>query len=531
MSVKTALLNTWEDVKSDLRRQVGDDTFTSWIEPLDFKSSKAGVITLSAPNRFFATRVETSLDDRIHAAWRKTDPGVRRIVYKVSRGTPATGNDNSQKQATPSLDRAMMAEEPGAPAPGRSRKVSARSKSAAKTVKPRRSSSTQSKAVEGDSPAPKRSTRKSAKPKQAPEAEAIPAAPRSEQEAAPMKSIKVSDRLHFDNFVVGRPNEFAFAAAKRVSEAETTPFNPLFLHGGVGLGKTHLLHAIARRRQELYPHEKILFVSAESFLLEFVSALRHHDMVTFKEMFRSVDMLIVDDVQHIMGKHRTQEEFFHTFNALADDRRQIVLSADSSPSDLENVDERLRSRLGWGLVADLHPTDYELRLGILETKTEEAMRLTPDLEVDPKVLDFLAHRISANVRVLEGALIRLFAHASMAKRPATIEMAQRVLEDLLKKSNRKVSVEEIQRKVAEHFNIRMSDMHSARRARSVARPRQIAMYLAKQLTQKSLPDIGEKFGGRDHSTVIHAVKRVTELRTLDSAFDDDVERLRRALEG
>ncbi|MBX2853796.1 MAG: chromosomal replication initiator protein DnaA [Rhodobacteraceae bacterium] len=533
MSVKTALITTWEDVKSDLRRQVGDDTYTSWIEPLDFKSIKGGVVTLSAPNRFFATRVETSLDDRIQAAWRKTDPAVRRIAYKVGRKATATGNDNIAKQPATSANR-VLAEEEAASSIGKGRKPRAKPRAAEKTAKTRKTNkaaSTANESAEGEAQAPKRSSRRTAKSVTTPELGVIPATARSEQEASPMKSIKVSDRLHFDNFVVGRPNEFAFAAAKRVSEAETTPFNPLFLHGGVGLGKTHLLHAIARRRQELYPHEKILFVSAESFLLEFVSALRHHDMVTFKEMFRSVDMLIVDDVQHIMGKHRTQEEFFHTFNALADDRRQIVLSADSSPSDLENVDERLRSRLGWGLVADLHPTDYELRLGILETKTEEAMRLTPDLEVDPKVLDFLAHRISANVRVLEGALIRLFAHASMAKRPATIEMAQRVLEDLLKKSNRKVSIEEIQRKVAEHFNIRMADMHSARRARSVARPRQIAMYLAKQLTQKSLPDIGEKFGGRDHSTVIHAVKRVTELRTLDSAFDDDVERLRRALEG
>ena len=535
MSVKTAVNTTWEDVKSDLRRQVGDDTYTSWIEPLGFKSIKAGVVTLHAPNRFFATRVETSLDDRIHSAWKKTDPGVRRIVYKVGRGTTATGNDNTAKQPVAETKRAQPEEEaPLFADADKNRKGASKSRSTARTPKSRKSSKSaaaNAAATELDAPAPKRSSRKATKPAPTPELETVPAVARSEQESAPMKSIKVSDRLRFDNFVVGRPNEFAFAAAKRVSEAETTPFNPLFLHGGVGLGKTHLLHAIARRRQELYPHEKILFVSAESFLLEFVSALRHHDMVTFKEMFRSVDMLIVDDVQHIMGKHRTQEEFFHTFNALADDRRQIVLSADSSPSDLENVDERLRSRLGWGLVADLHPTDYELRLGILETKTEEAMRLTPDLEVDPKVLDFLAHRISANVRVLEGALIRLFAHASMAKKPATIEMAQRVLEDLLKKSNRKVSIEEIQRKVAEHFNIRMSDMHSARRARSVARPRQIAMYLAKQLTQKSLPDIGEKFGGRDHSTVIHAVKRVTELRTLDSAFDDDVERLRRTLEG
>lgn len=336
----------------------------------------------------------------------------------------------------------------------------------------------------------------------------------------------LDSRLRFERFVVGKPNEFAYAAARRVAEASAVPFNPLFLYGGVGLGKTHLMHAIAWSIRERDPRRTVIYLSAEKFMYRFIRALREHNTVDFKEQFRSVDVLMIDDVQFIGGKDSTQEEFFHTFNALVDQGRQIVISADKSPSDLEGMEERLKSRLNCGLVADIHATTYELRLGILQSKAEQAK-----IEMPPRILEFLAHRITSNVRELEGALNRVVAHSQLVGRDLTLETAQEVLHDLLRANDRRVTIEEIQKRVAEHFNIRVSEMHSARRSRSVARPRQIAMYLSKQLTTRSLPEIGRKFGGRDHTTVIHAVRKVDELRELDSTFAEDVELLRRMLEG
>ncbi|MCZ6605158.1 MAG: chromosomal replication initiator protein DnaA, partial [Alphaproteobacteria bacterium] len=291
------------------------------------------------------------------------------------------------------------------------------------------------------------------------------------------------------------------------------PFNPLFLYGGVGLGKTHLMHAIAWHIYRRNPDRRVMYLSSIKTTMD------------FKEQFRSVDVLMIDDIQFIAGKDSTQEEFFHTFNALVDQNCQIIVSADKSPNDLEGMEERLRSRLGWGLVADIHPTDYELRLGILQAKAEQL-----GLDSQPKVLEFLAHRITSNVRELEGALNRIVAHSSLVGRAVSLDTTQEVLQDLLRANDRKVTIEEIQKKVAEHFNIRFADMHSARRARAVARPRQVAMYLSKQLTSRSLPEIGRKFGGRDHTTVMHAVRKIDELRSTDSSFNEDIELLKRMLE-
>ena len=339
-------------------------------------------------------------------------------------------------------------------------------------------------------------------------------------------SAPLDERFTFDQFVVGKSNEFAYAAARRVGEASTVPFNPLFLYGGVGLGKTHLMHAIAWHVREATPDRSVLYLSAEKFMYRFIRALREQNTVDFKEQFRSVDVLMIDDVQFIAGKDSTQEEFFHTFNALVDQGRQIVISSDKSPSDLEGMEERLVSRLNCGLVADIHATTYELRLGILQSKAQKLGAMVPT-----KVLEFLAHKITSNVRELEGALNRVVAHAQLVGRDISLETTQEVLHDLLRANDRRVTIEEIQKQVSSHFNIRISDMHSARRARSVARPRQVAMYLAKQLTTRSLPEIGRKFGGRDHTTVMHAVRKVDELREHDSSFKEDVELLRRMLEG
>ena len=332
-------------------------------------------------------------------------------------------------------------------------------------------------------------------------------------------------RFTFDNFVVGKPNELAFAASQRVAESEDVTFNPLFHYGGVGLGKTHLMHAIGWKIKEKSPDRKVIYLSAEKFMYQFVRALRYKDTSAFKEQFRSIDILMIDDVQFISGKDNTQEEFFHTFNALIEQNRLIVISADKSPSDLDGVQERLKSRLGCGLVADIHPTTYELRLGILIEKAQKR-----GVEIPSRVLEFLSHRIVSNVREMEGALNRLVAHATLVGTSITVETAQVVLQDLLKSNNRKITIEEIQKKVAEHFNIRLTDMHSPRRSRSVARPRQIAMYLAKSITSRSLPEIGRKFGGRDHTTVMHAVKKIEELKQEDNNFNEDIELLKRLID-
>lgn len=353
---------------------------------------------------------------------------------------------------------------------------------------------------------------------------ASPAALR-ETEAQNNISAPLDPRFTFENFIVGKPNELAFAAARRCAEAETAPYNPLFLYSGVGLGKTHLMHAIAWHIRQTRPEKRAVYLSAEKFMYQFIRALRFRDTVAFKEQFRSVDVLMIDDVQFIAGKDSTQEEFFHTFNALVDQNRQIVISADKSPNDLEGMEERMKSRLGWGLVADIHPTTYELRYGILQAKADELK-----IDIPPKILEFLAHKITSNVRELEGALNRIVAYANLVGRPITLETTQDVLHDVLRANDRKVTIEEIQKRVAEHFNIRLSEMYSSRRARAVARPRQIAMYLAKQLTARSLPEIGRKFGGRDHTTVMHAVRKVEELKATDNGFSEDVELLRRMLE-
>jgi len=374
--------------------------------------------------------------------------------------------------------------------------------------------------------APKRASSEASKPG---EAELMNGA-RSGSRETLISAAPLDQKFTFDSFVVGKPNELAHAAAKRVAEGGPVTFNPLFLYGGVGLGKTHLMHAVAWELRETRPDLNVIYLSAEQFMYRFVQALRERKMMDFKELFRSVDVLMVDDVQFIAGKDSTQEEFFHTFNALVDQNKQIIISADRAPGEIKDLEERIKSRLQCGLVVDLHPTDYELRLGILQSKVEVQKAQYPGLEIDSGVLEFLAHRISTHVRVLEGGLTRLFAFASLVGRPITMELAQDCLADVLRASERKITVEEIQRKVSEHYNIRLSDMVGPKRLRTYARPRQIAMYLCKQLTSRSLPEIGRHFGGRDHTTVMYGVRKIEDLRGKDGQIAEDVEILRRMLE-
>jgi len=468
----------WDRVKVRLRDEVGDAAYRSWLRPITLHGVNDGDVKLALPTRFMRDWVATHYAERIRTLWGVENPGIRNveIVVGAVRATAAP--------PAPPASAAAVAE-PAAVASPPARVVAASAAVAAGASPP----------VNGNSDIDE-------------------------------LGAQLDPRFTFKNFVVGRPNEFAYAAANRVADAEVVSFNPLFLYGGVGLGKTHLMHAIAHRIREGNPHRSVLYLSAEKFMYRFIRALRTQDTMSFKEQFRSVDVLMIDDVQFIAGKDATQEEFFHTFNALVDQGRQIVISADKSPSDLEGIEERLRSRMACGLVADIHATTYELRLGILHSKAEQMGVIVPQ-----KVMEFLAHKITSNVRELEGGLNRVVAHSQLVGRAITLESTQDVLQDLLRASDRRITIEEIQKKVAEHFTIKLAEMSSARRSRQVARPRQIAMYLAKQLTSRSLPEIGRKFGGRDHTTVMHAVKKVEELKESDHNFAEDVELLRRMLQG
>lgn len=334
-------------------------------------------------------------------------------------------------------------------------------------------------------------------------------------------------RFTFDNFVVGSPNELAYAAALMVAESDeaVTKSNPLFLYGGVGLGKTHLMHAIAWHCHLKNPNRKVLYLSAEKFMYRFIKALRNKDVMAFKDEFRSVDVLMIDDIQFICGKESTQEEFFHTFNAIIDNNKQMVISCDRSPTDLDNVEDRIKSRLGWGLVADVHSTTYELRVGILDSKLEKM-----GIQISKSVIDFLASKITSNIRELEGALNKVIAHSTLVGREVTLENTQDILRDLLRSNERVINIEDIQKKVASRYNIKVSEMSSARRLRSIARPRQIAMYLSKNLTSKSLADIGAHFGKKDHTTVMHGVKKVECLMLTDADFREEITLLTRILQ-
>jgi chromosomal replication initiator protein len=357
----------------------------------------------------------------------------------------------------------------------------------------------------------------------------IPAPPVAEEPAAGegLYAVALEPRYRFENFVVGKANEVAFNAARTLSAAENVAFNPLFLHGGTGRGKTHLLHAIGHEFHRLRPRAKIIYMSAEKFMVEFVAALRANETIQFKQQLRSADLLMIDDVQFIAGKESTQEEFFHTMNEIISAGRRLVISSDRAPQDLDGIEPRILSRLSWGLVADINQADLELRLNIILKKLEAL----PDVAVPEEVVMFLAKRISSNVRELEGALNRIAAYASMQNRAIDLDFVTEVLASTLRANQRRISIDEIQTRVSEHFRIRKAEMTSARRSREVARPRQVAMYLSKQLTPRSLPEIGRRFGGRDHTTVIHAVRQIEKLRAQDPELDSDIRLLTRQLEG
>ncbi len=330
----------------------------------------------------------------------------------------------------------------------------------------------------------------------------------------------------FESFVEGKSNQFAVAAARQIAENPGRAYNPLFIYGGVGLGKTHLMHSVGQLIQERNPRARVAYVHSERFVNDMVRALQHNTINEFKRQYRTLDALLIDDIQFFVGKERSQEEFFHTFNALLEGQQQVILTCDRYPKEVEGLEERLKSRFGWGLTVPIEPPELETRVAILMKKA-----MAESVDLPNEVAFFIAQRVSSNIRELEGALRRVAANAQFTGQSVTLENAREWLKDILARQDRLVTLDNIQKTVADYFHVRVGDMLSKKRSRSIARPRQVAMSLAKGLTTHSLPEIGDAFGGRDHTTVLHACRKVLELRGLDPRFEEDYQTLTRALTG
>ena len=358
--------------------------------------------------------------------------------------------------------------------------------------------------------------------------QAAPTAPaRSGQAKLDFESTEhqLNPRYTFDTFVVGKSNEFAHAASRAVAEQPSKAYNPLFLYGGVGMGKTHLMHAIGHAIKKRNPAMRLSYVSAEKFTIEVINSLRFDRMISFRERFHTVDVLLVDDIQFIAGKERTQEEFFHTFNALYEQQKQIVISSDCLPKDINSIEERLRSRFEWGLIADIQPPDLETKIAILQKKAENEHFQLPD-----DVAEYIARAIKSNVRELEGALTRLMAYATLTGATISLATAQQVLRNIIASQEKRVTIDLIQKRVSEHFALREQDLKVRSNTRAIAFPRQVAMYIVKQLTTASLPEIGRQFGGKHHTTVLHSINKIEELRRSDKDLNRVITRLMDALQ-
>ncbi|MBM6579188.1 chromosomal replication initiator protein DnaA [Microvirga sp. BT689] len=471
----------WSRVKRRLRAELGEDIFASWFGRLELDSVVEGCAYLTVPTRFLKSWIESHYADRVLALYRSETGDVERVSIGV-RST--LGRDAT------ALRRASEA--------------------------PRSASPTPTMAM----------------PSMAGEVKSSSAAPSHEErsENGELGGAPLDSRLTFESFIVGRSNALAHAAADRIAHAQNGQaiYNPLYFHAGVGLGKTHLLHAIghAVRAQG----RRVIYLTADRFMYGFVASLKAQTSLAFKERLRGIDLLIIDDVQFIQGK-QIQQEFGHTLNALIDAGRQIVIAADRPPADLENLDERVRSRLAGGLVVEVSALDEALRTSILTTRIEGLKAIHPTFEVGPNVIAYVARAITANGRDLEGAVNRLLAHATLTGSAITLETAETAIRDLVRnREPKRVKIEDIQKLVASRYNVSRSDILSERRTAAVVRPRQIAMYLSKVLTLRSLPEIGRRFGGRDHTTVLHAVRKIEKALGEDHALSDEVELLKRMLQ-
>jgi chromosomal replication initiator protein len=463
----SALAQAWACVRANLRLSAGARLFDQWLAPIALVDGPdTQDIRLTLPSAFMTTWVKSHYADRLLHEFRAVLPGVRSVEI-----------DTAPRAASVQVIAAPVATSAPVPAP-----VAVAPVAAAPIV--------QDAGEAGERPA-------------------------------------LDPRLTFDRFVVDPSNMVALNAARALAQPGPVRFSPLFLHGGTGQGKTHLMNAIAHDFLASHPNARVMLMSAERFMFEFVAAMRARDTFAFKARLRSCDLLLIDDLQFIAGKDATQEEFFHTVNEIMAAGKRLVIAADRAPQALDGVEPRILGRLSAGLVADIRPSSPELRRAVLLRRIADM----PDVKVPAEVIEMLASRITSSIRELEGALTRVTAYAMLTGETIDMAFAQATLGDMLRGAQRRVTIDQIQKAVADHFEMKPLDLVSARRARAVARPRQIAMYLAKRLTTRSLPEIGRKFGGRDHSTVIHAVRRIEELRDTDRDVDGAVRVLLGQLEG
>ena len=476
MAAKRPNADQWLRVKQRLRTELGEDVFTSWFTRLDLEGSDKSVIYLSVPTRFLKSWILSHYRDRLVALWEEElgEPAIIEVIVRSpvrTRMQPVAGGEKP-------------ADQPAEPAV------------------------------------------------------AITRAPASVRNRGPeadggLGGSPVDPRLTFETFCEGAANRVAYAAARAVAETEAgrpSQFNPLYIHAGVGRGKTHLLHATARAARLTGPGQKVVYLTAEHFMFRFVAALRNQSAIPFKESLREIDLLLIDDMQFLQGKS-VQQEFCHMLNALIDGARQVVVAADRPPSELESLDERVRSRLKGGVAFEIGAPDVDLRRRILATRYEHAKQNNRGLDIPEPILEYVAQSVVSNGRDLEGALNRLVAQWQFTNQAVTILSAEITLRDLVgAREPRRVRIEDIQRVVARHYNVSKADLLSSRRTRTIVRPRQIAMYLAKVLTPRSLPEIGRRFGGRDHTTVLHAVRKIEGMMEGDKMLADEIELLKRLID-
>jgi chromosomal replication initiator protein len=483
----------WQQCVDRLQDELPSQQFNTWIRPLQ-ASSSGRMLTLFAPNRFIKDFVADKFAERISELVREIKPdSAMDVVLEIGSGGGVA---------------AIAAHSP---------------------VQAMAQSHTQPAFAGGLSPAVSgHAVNQAARPAEVTSLRSVP----SRVESA--RKIEVAGSLHhqhnlvetytFDNFIEGKSNQLALAAAKQVAQNPGDSYNPLFLYGGVGLGKTHLMHAVGNALQRENPEAKVVYLHSERFVADMVKALQLNAISDFKRYYRSVDALLIDDIQFFAKKDRSQEEFFHTFNALLEGGQQMILTCDRYPKEIDGLEERLKSRFGWGLTVAVEPPELETRVAILMNKATQAR-----IDLPPDAAFFIAQKIRSNVRELEGALKRVIASAHFTNKPIDIELIKDSLKDLLALQDRQVSLDNIQRTVAEYYKIKVADLMSRRRSRSVARPRQVAMALAKELTNHSLPEIGDSFGGRDHTTVLHACRKIKELRETNADIREDYKNLLRSL--
>ena len=469
-------MSIWDQVLSRIEDQVGKHSFSTWFKPTSLLIDGGNSLSIRVPNLLFVEWLPKHYSVVLAEALREVGRADVKLVFVPDKAASTGANRAHTPSAFP-------------PPPG----PAVRSAFAPAAFAPPDSSG---------------ATARQAPPE--------PDADEADEVHEP-RSGGLIPRYTFDSFIVGPSNQFAHAACRAVAETPSRSYNPLFIHGGVGLGKTHLMHAIGHYVVQHHRSLSLLYISSERFMNEMINAVRFDRILDFRSRYRGVDVLLVDDIQFVSGKEGTQNEFFHTFNALHDAQKQIVISSDRPPHEIPALEERLRSRFEWGLIADINPPDIETKAAILKKKAEGEAVPLPD-----NVAMYMASRIKTNIRELEGSLIRLIAYASLTGKPLTIELAQDVLKNVLDHDEKAVTIEQIQKFVAEYYQLKLAELKSRNNSKSIAMPRQVAMYLCKALTHASLPEIGRSFGGKHHSTVIHSINKVENLRKEDAEFDKQV---------